>query len=378
MKDVCIKLFVLCISMVIGLLLCEGLIRLIAPQRLDFVRKLYDPDDSTVFKLRKNLQTVHSQFEFNVVETTNSIGLRDREIGSKSPGSLRILALGDSYGYGHGVDLEETYVKQLESSLNASTDRMVEVINAGVPAYSLAQEIRYLEKYGLDLEPDVVLVGFYIGNDFIDSYELYDAGGTPTIAVSDHMLVSRKGSDAGHGIMGMTQPIRSFLAPNSHLYVFLRNRFSEVLRRLGLRHIGHITEFCAKEFTPEMQEQWQHTQQLLLELSALTRAHGKQLVIVPIPLIYQVHQDIWNEYTSIFQIDPTRFDMEKPQRLLTDFCTQQNIDCVDVLDTMRRQGETTPLFYRVDGHMTAAGHRVVAQVLTPYFTTLLNTALSER
>ena len=142
---------------------------------------------------------------------------------------------------------------------------------------------------------------------------------------------------------------------------------------MKVRHVAHAPEFCKKEFTPWMQEQWQHTQQLLLDLDAITRAHGKHLVVLIIPTIYQVHEDLWNKYASIFQIDPTRYDMAQPQRLLTNFCAQQSIGCVDVLEIMRRYGENTPLFYRIDGHMNAAGHRVVAQALTPYFSTLMAT-----
>ena len=117
MKDLLIKITFLCFSLVLGILMCEVMIRFIEPQRLDFVRPIYDADEDLVFKLRKNHSTVYSQFEFHVEEKTNSLGLRDREIGPKAPESVRILGLGDSYAFGHGVSLEETYVKQLESSL---------------------------------------------------------------------------------------------------------------------------------------------------------------------------------------------------------------------------------------------------------------------
>jgi hypothetical protein len=69
----------------------------------------------------------------------NSHGLRDEEFSLAKPADrFRILALGDSFTYGHGVRSEETYVKQLEAMLNHKLGNRgirYEVLNAGVPGY---------------------------------------------------------------------------------------------------------------------------------------------------------------------------------------------------------------------------------------------------
>lgn len=372
MKEFAIKLSILLASVLIGLVMCEAVVRIAAPQRLAFDRPLYEPDADLVFKLRKNFYAQHAQFEFDVVDKTNRFGLRDREIGEKNPGSYRILALGDSYGYGHGVALEETYAKRLETALNASMDRPVEVINAGVPSYSLLQEIRYLKKYGMALKPDAVLVGFYIGNDFVDSYELYDAAGNPTLEVHDGRLVSRKAHDGNQGIRELARPVRVQLATHSHLYTFLRNRFSEVLFLLGMRHIPPPPEFCETEMSPQMERQWAFTQDLFRELAAFTRDQGIDLAVLFIPTIYQVDQQQWNEYIKWYEIDASRYDLSQPQRLLADFCAREGIPYIDVLDPMRRYNAQQPLYFRIDGHMNAEGHRVAAQALYAHFEEVLS------
>ena len=217
MKDLLLKMSVMAVSLAIGIVMCEVAIRYIEPQRLDFVRPIYDADEDLIFKLRKNHTSFYSQFEFNVEENTNSVGLRDREFGERDSESIRILGLGDSYAFGQGVSIEEAYIKQLEAGLQDSLSKKVETINAGVPAYGLVQEVRYLEKYGLGLDPDVVLVGFFIGNDIVDSYELFDSDGKATIGVRDNYLFTRKARDEDGGIRGLTAPLRYQLATGSHL-----------------------------------------------------------------------------------------------------------------------------------------------------------------
>jgi hypothetical protein len=350
----------------VALALAEAAVRWLVPQRLEYARAVFEPDDLLVFRLRPGIDSPNSQFEFEVRERTNSLGLRDRELGPKPDGDLRILALGDSYGFGHGVELEETYAKRLEDQLRGSLDRPVEVVNAGVPAWSLLQELRFLEHEGLGLQPDMVLLGFYVGNDLVDSYELFDASGRPTLGVEDGNLVSRKAGDEGGRLREATALLRHWLASRSHLYTLLRNRGSEILMRLGLRHVEVPCEFFRRGWTPKMEAEWSLTRKLLVELRDVTRRRGLPLVVVLIPTLYQVHDAQWQEYLKIFDLDGKDFDVEQPQRLLRAFCDEEGIDCVDVLPRLREGEAREPLYFRVDSHLNAAGHALVAQALAEH------------
>jgi lysophospholipase L1-like esterase len=349
-----------------ALLLAEVEVRWLAPQRLDYARPLFEPDDVLVFRMRPGFDGLDSQFEFEVRERTNSLGLRDRELGPKPEGGLRILALGDSYAFGHGVELEETYAKRLEERLRGALGRSVEVINAGVPAWSLLQELRFLEHQGLGLQPDMVLVGFYVGNDLVDSYNLFDAEGRPTLGVEGGQLVSRKAREVETGLRGASRPLRRWLAPRSHLYTLLRNRGSELLMRLGLRHVETPCAFFRRGWTPKMDAQWSLTRKLLRELRDLSDRRGLALVILLIPTHHQVHEAQWQEYLKVFELDASAFDLERPQRLLTGFCAQARIDCVDVLPRLREADAREPLYFRVDSHLNAAGHAMVADALAEH------------
>lgn len=97
----------------------------------------------------------------------NSLGMRDVEISAKkSPGTFRILCVGDSYTFGTGVAAEDTYPKQLERMiLSRFPGRRVEVLNFGTPGFNTAQEAESLKEQGLALEPEIIVLAFTVAND---------------------------------------------------------------------------------------------------------------------------------------------------------------------------------------------------------------------
>jgi hypothetical protein len=353
-----------------ALLLAEGLVRIVAPQRLESHRPIYEADSVLVYRLKKNYDAVYSQPEFQIHERTNELGLRDRPIGPRPPGTLRILGLGDSFSYSNSVNLEETYFKQLEGDLSGT--RPAEVINAAVPAYTTLQEYRYLERDGIRLEPDVVLLGFYVGNDFQDSYELMDSLGRPTIDVEDGQLRSNDRFPSARydrqerTLRTATMSLRAFFASNSALYVFLRERFSESLWRMGLRNNPPPPDFCARTFSPSMEAGWETTQGYLQRFADLTRSKGIRLILLALPTQYQVHEELWKHHFTTFGLDPREYDLEKPQALLREFCLTRGIEYVDVLPALRARAADHRLFYPIASYMTPVGHRIVASEIAAY------------
>jgi hypothetical protein len=98
----------------------------------------------------------------------NRLGFRDdREYSvDKTPGTFRILVLGDSVTFGHGSLYEHTYPRLLEERLRQWRPTVQwEVWNLGVPGYNTSQELAYLQEVGPQFHPDLVIVGFY-PNDF--------------------------------------------------------------------------------------------------------------------------------------------------------------------------------------------------------------------
>lgn len=379
MKSLFKSLLLALISILFSLPVGEVFIRIAAPQRLDSNLDLYAPDEHTVFKMQSNFVGNHTGFEFDVPVKLNSLGMRDKEIAPKPENTLRILGLGDSFTFANGVLLEETYLKQLEQLLPEYGGKTIEVLNAAVPAYAPLQEFRFWESRHAQLQPDIVIMGFFVGNDFVESGDLFGEDGKPLIAVRDGRLISSKRSDEERGfVRAVTGPARDFLKTRSHLYVFLRNRSSELLSKAGLRPFNLPPDFCEVQYGERMEKNWAKTQTILSDFSEATRASGQRLIIVILPAIYQVYNSAWDEYIRALKLDPSRYDLEKPQKVLMEFCQSKGIECVDALPPLRALASNAGLYFPVDGHPTAAGHKVIAQAIRDYLVKSAHVPLAQR
>ena len=113
----------------------------------------------------------------------NGHGFRGREVPKEKPeGVFRIMVVGDSFTFGEGVRLEDTFVVGMERILRAEVGENVEVQNFGLGAWGTRSEYHYLVKEGLSFDPDLVVViftpndaeyagGLDIWQDFRAAYE---------------------------------------------------------------------------------------------------------------------------------------------------------------------------------------------------------------
>lgn len=99
--------------------------------------------------------------------TTNADGFRGPPRAHMKPANgFRVVGLGDSVLFGWGVPYEQCGLAVLEQRLQAVLpQRLVEVIDTGVPGYNTAMQEHVLRDKGLAFAPDVVIVDF-VGNDF--------------------------------------------------------------------------------------------------------------------------------------------------------------------------------------------------------------------
>ena len=122
--------------------------------------EMYQPDPKLYWKLQPN-QDCFTKIGHHPVHI-NSHGARGPEFQvPKPPGTFRILSLGDSRTFGWGLDEEQTYSRRLQSLLEqkAGVTNRIEVINAGVNAWSYSQMFVYFRDTGLSFQPDMVIVG---------------------------------------------------------------------------------------------------------------------------------------------------------------------------------------------------------------------------
>jgi lysophospholipase L1-like esterase len=102
--------------------------------------------------------------EFAFTAETNAVGIRDREIDLNNKNGLRVIALGDSFTYGWGVEGAESWPKVLERLLN-DKKQPAEVLNLGCPGTSVDAYATIAERAIPLLKPDLVIVGVLQGDD---------------------------------------------------------------------------------------------------------------------------------------------------------------------------------------------------------------------
>jgi lysophospholipase L1-like esterase len=82
--------------------------------------------------------------------------------------AYRVLCIGDSVTFGFNADQGDSYPAQLAGFLRArDSNRDIEVINAGVPGWTWLQGLRFLERRGLALEPDLVVMSHGVNDQFM-------------------------------------------------------------------------------------------------------------------------------------------------------------------------------------------------------------------
>jgi len=106
---------------------------------------------------RKNVSTT---------ATVNHLGIRGTPVVTPRPGGEeRIVILGDSTFFGHGVADDDTMSAVLQRR-RANTS----VINGGIPGYSTEQTRRLLDEVIWDLEPTLLVIGSFWSDNIYESY----------------------------------------------------------------------------------------------------------------------------------------------------------------------------------------------------------------
>jgi len=136
-------------------------------------------DDNLLFRIKPNC-----------APDINDMGYRGSNFSKVNTNQIRrVLFLGDSFIMGHNVEPNETIVAALGKNLGAG----YEVLNMGVLAYGPDQSLLALMEDGLDLKPDMVILGVFAANDFqdIDRNEIFSVDEGVRLFHNSENLVTR-------------------------------------------------------------------------------------------------------------------------------------------------------------------------------------------
>lgn len=305
----------------------------------------------------------------------NSRGLHDVEHDLRKPdGVFRILILADSYGHAQEVALEDNFARRLESLLNenAPDDLAFEVINAGHFGLGTTQEYLYYTVEGRRYAPDLVLLGFYAGNDVVDNHApLIKAW--HNVETVDFPYFSPDGTLHQPG-MATRRRVLSWLRHNLFTVNVIANAVtnSKPVERVEVGNpnalagrVPRIPMGIYLEPDEVWQAAWAVTAHALASLNRAVQNDGVRLGVFIIPDRRQVYDEDWEATLSqLPDLDPAALDRERPTRTIKNLLDEQEIPALNLLDAFLKVEERA--YYPLDGHFTPAGHGYVAEVLAKW------------
>ncbi|MBN1680337.1 MAG: hypothetical protein JW966_08585 [Anaerolineae bacterium] len=319
--------------------------------------------------------------EFENTVKTNSRGLHDVEHTlSKPDGVFRILILSDSYAQAREVPVEQNFARQLEQQLNdnAPGDTVYEVINAGQFGLGTTQEYLYYTNEGDRYDPDLVLVGFYVGNDVVDNHAPLIKAWNAVDSV-DFPYFEPDGTLHQPG-MATRRRVLSWLRHNSYLASTVSDAFGGTGQpdRVEVGDPGAITERALRVpmgvyLPPDAvwQAGWDVTAHALSELNAAVTQDGAALAVFVIPDRRQVYDTDWDATLArLPDLDVDTLDRERPTHTVLALLEHQAIPALNLLDLFRAADKRADerLYYATDGHFTPAGHTLTARALAEWLT----------
>ncbi|MFN8179180.1 MAG: GDSL-type esterase/lipase family protein [bacterium] len=291
----------------------------------------------------------------------------------KPAGVHRVLLLGDSYTESMQVPYAQTWGALLEKSLGAGW----EVINGGVAGYGTDNSLLELKREYAKYRPDVVFLLFFTGNDVSDNdFELYgpDRGSRPKPWYS---LDSTGGLVLHDSPMPLPRSARarlkSALRTRSHLYRFVKDRLTMVRTARGYKKgsksgVPRPWYVYSKAPAPDFDRAWRTTAALLHALRAETDSTGAFLAAGTLPTDWRIEPDQRRQVLSAYpaMADTSQWDFALADRKAAAIFAAEGIPSVDLTPSLEdaRRAANVPLY---GDHLTAAGHRVVAERLAQFF-----------
>jgi hypothetical protein len=265
----------------------------------------------------------------------NSLGMRGPEVEKAKPeGVYRILGLGDSFTFGVGVRDEDTFLRRLETLLNAQPDegRRCEVLNAGVQGYNTRDEVVCLEQRWLELSPDLVLITFYLNDAYADAAFL--------------------NMGQGQGVY-LDQP--DGLARYSFLYDSLQHAYrariswQKMYEHYSLFYFTQPQQFFQQAQPGEVD--WHVSAQALARAKQLSQERNFKLGLVLFP--------------ELIDLD-SRYPFAAIHAVIHDACGQLQIPMLDLLEVYRGRDARDLWVHPTDHHPNEEAHRLAAGAIETF------------
>jgi hypothetical protein len=304
----------------------------------------------------------------------NSHGFNDEE-PKKNQGCL-VTAVGDSFTVGvvpHEFHFATVAERALDCPIYA-----IGVCAVGPEEYALLERDE-----ALPLNPDVVLVNLFVGNDIVDNLRGRDhfRGGMRrwldrhnilSYELPRRLLIVARERHRHHSPTPPSQPRGTILTraelvrdlpwlsdPARELPSMSHEAFLELETR-------HAREICGGGDEPYYKRFWE----ILDEMRAAAAPHKLAVLLIPDEL--QVEEPLWREVSARAGVP---LDRDRAQRLLAATLQQKGIPYLDLLPILRAEPVGSDgmrhLFHHDDSHLNARGNAVAGAALAGFLRPLI-------
>src|SRR3989344_628878 len=191
----------------------------------------------------------------------NSLGFRDQGHSiEKPPDTKRIIILGDSIVYGQMVEFDQIFPQVLEKFLNReTTDSNYEIISLARAGWNTKIQLEALEEKGLQFDPDLVIVAFYLNDTQIKRNPSPEEDFDPEIRLLPSVKLDR------------------YLDRHSYFYSFVKFKYNRLLESLGRKtdYFTHQRTF----YNPDLRG-WQQFVTSLETIKNLGQQNQFQVLLV--------------------------------------------------------------------------------------------------
>lgn len=365
---------------IIPLFLVEILMIVLEPY---LFKGLYQYDPDLGFRVRPYLNG-NNQFGFN-----------DRDYSlEKDADQFRLLVVSDSFNWAGGK--EGNYTALLEKKfINYYGQHQVDVINVGYPGTHTGEQLAMLKKYGLQYNPDLVVLGFFAGNDFRDA----DPERKRIIVNGIYLDIDRKDELIifGYPIIGKSR-LLMFLQQKYKVYQELQKAKhdsaqlfrSSLVASLNLASAPIVEreqspgilsneaflrveksrlKFCKIRDLLEgkRDDHINYIFDSISEMQALLKSRNIKLIVAIYPDEYQVNDRLLNEiFAEYDDLQRESYNITCQQEILQKYLEANGIPYIDMLERFRLEQNTRPLYLLREPHWNSEGNQLAADMLFDY------------
>lgn len=277
------------------------------------------------------------------------LGFRNRGV----PNVADVVVIGDSQTYGNNAALENNWPSQMRNLLDPK--RPV-VYSMAVGGWGAIQYLKMVDIASV-LQPRVLVVAFYTGNDPLESFQMA-YGAEPW-----HWLIPDR-SLSMKDIPNMTFP-----APESEWW---KVAFAD-----GVHTVFTPTlRLASNQDHPAVKAGYEIMADVARRIAELAESLSVRLVLAVVPtkeLVYALKVEQEGLAAPADYLTLVRHERENIDRLGRQLADLKNATYVDLVGPLQQAAITPTALYppNINGHPIAAGYQVIAQALVPAVDSLL-------